>query len=212
MNIFLVNVKDGDYHRLIGVDLLMVDDRVHIFLAETADKIPELYAEIISRSKADILIEKITDDADSGISANAENGLFRIGHDVSYGWDKVYSSVLEAIYLSWHDGSMERPVDLDIIERRVSENASLRHIADDCQLDIDILMRIVSADENDKRRLYQDLLHEFGNRKGTLAYQKMKENGVMMFRKQEKPLTDMRKFMYRYQQYYIPGLFTDLEK
>lgn len=208
MNIFLVDVNNEDYHGLLGTDLLQREDRVYIFISGISGRIPELYADILKASKSDIHIIRLSDTDDpvsrfEEITADNEaDNIYMICRGNKQMRRPVYHTVLEAAYMTWHKGSKKRLLDCAPVEKAIEGNRSLYRIAGECGLDPDAFIGIVSKNENDKRRLYQELLHEFGNKSGTQAYQMMKAEQTGPFTPPEKPVENHEPIIYRYLHYY----------
>ena len=188
---FLIDVEKEDYHGLEGADFLKRDNVLYIFHENRSGLIPKLYSEILKRTEAEVFFCKNKHQL-SAVDAKI-NELYPIGNpnDVIYighrffGQFPSFDTIMEAVYAGCIDGA-DQMVNLSELENELSKKESLHEIARSLSLDYENFLKVFASNQNDTKRLYQELKHEFGGEKGLAAYRSLKDKKIGPFGKNKK--------------------------
>lgn len=189
MNCFIVEVDGEDYHGVEGADFLKKDNVIYIYHDNRSGMIPKLYFEILKRTEAGVFFCKnercstaIEDRISQILTSDNPADVIYIGHGRAYDFIPSFDTIMGAVYAGCiADAEMnERFEDL---EEELKKKDAFWEIAESLSLDFIKLLRVYAANENDTKKLYQELKHEFGGNTGLMAYRSLKENEIGPFRK-----------------------------
>lgn len=192
MNYYIVEVRDEDYRGVTGADFLKRGDVVYIYHHNESGKIPKLYYEIIRRTEAEVFFCE-TDEYSTAIEEKISElltgrkmtSVTYIGNGREYDSIAHFDSIIEALYSGCVE-SPDEPMDFSELEAEVRKKDSIYEIAEKLSLDTVKFISAFTENENDKKKLYQELLHVFGNKIGLAAYQQMRDLKIGPFREKAK--------------------------
>ncbi|MQN02043.1 MAG: hypothetical protein FRC54_09125 [bacterium LCO1.1] len=187
MNIYIVEVEGEDYHGVEGADFLQQDNIICIYHHNTSGTIPKLYYEVLRRTDAEVFLCE-TDGAPldieksiSEFSARHPNAKIQyIGHHRAPGV-MCFDTIMASLYAGCIKDA-DLPESISGLEDELQKKTSVYRIAEKYSLDLEKLVRVYRTGQNDVKKLYQDLLHEFGRKAGLAAYQQMKCDHIGPFR------------------------------
>lgn len=192
MRFFVVELNE-DLRCLLGADFLRHEDCVWIYYGKESETLPSVYSEILRRTRAEVILNESSDESLIGekirsLKHKDESGdVIYIGSGDGYADTECYSSIMEALYMRSTGASDEPDVSWADISSELEGKKSVCAIAIKLSLDPVEMLRTFVTYEKDKKKLYQELLHTFGNKNGLAAYKMIKEAEAGPFRKPAVP-------------------------